>query len=467
MYFIAFSAFYRYILIRHENNSFKPYPGGCMNKKVIIGFAAISLLALTSCNRNPISSDEDDNTTTTVSADEAGTIAFATMSESSEINEVLSTENPAPADLYSQAALPDVASDISQTLNKTTAGTTISLDTLENDVIQIAITTEGDAAIRYDTIEAVLNETVFDAIEGNESLIAVYGAVEYNSGMHSSYLITDTDGDGIINSSTGEQHASLTIYSITDNNNASAVETYTAFEVGSGADNDFDAESDNVLYSATWTQLKAGDTIAYARFTNASDGIVAATGEGTVDISFYRTVFPFRPFLEYRKVYCTIQQNADGKKETLSFSAEEHYSTGRTNRLVIKDDDGSTTITPNSTAHAYFTTNNPAVSDSEITAQIHLVFDPGNNLCDETDNYLQEATFEKSYRLGALDSLNLHYTFSPAVAFGSEPESGSFELEARYRNGKDATLTGTFDNGTIEATFTGPEGKTTEVKIEK
>ena len=435
----------------------------------MVSFATISLLAIASCNKNPISSNDDDsNTPTTVSANDVGSITFATISESSEINEVLITENPAPADLFSQATIPDVSSDANQTLNKATAETTISLDTLTDNTLRITITSEGDAATRSDTIEAVLDETVFDAVEGNESLLAVYGSVEYETGIRTSYRIEDTDGDGIINNPATEQRAAIICFATTDNSSAEAIETFTAFEVGSGPDKNFNAESDNVLFSATWTQLKSGDTLAYARFTDASgDGIVASTGEGTIDISFYRTAFPFRPFLEYRKVDCTIEQDADGKKETLSFSAEEEYSTGRTNHLVIKDDNGNTTTTPNSMAHAYFTTNNPAISDTEVTAQIHLVFDPGDNLCDETDNYLHEATFEKSYRLGALDSLMVHYTFSPAVAFGNEAESGSFELEALYRNGKEASLVGTFDHAIIEATYTDPEGKTTEVTINK
>jgi hypothetical protein len=436
-----------------------------MYRRIVISCVALSLMALTSCNRNPVSSPDDDASATTINGDQAGSIAFATMSETSEVNEVLLTENPAPEDLFSQAILPET--DLDQTLNKTASGTAVSLDTIDG-VLRLAITSTQLAATHYDTIEAVLDETVFDDINDNESIIAVYGSVAYNSGMTTSYRVTETDGDGIINNDLSPQRATISFYSTTDLNSSSAVETYTVFDVGSGDDNDFDAEEDNILYRATWTQIKSGDTLAYAQFSDATgDGIAATSGAGTIDITFYRTAFPFRPLVEYRKIECTVKQNADGKKETVSFSAEEKYSTGRMNRLYVEDDDGNNIIIPNTMTHIYFTTNSPVVSDSEVTAQIHLVFDPGDNLLDETDNILHEATFEKSYRLGTIDSLNLHYTFSPAVAYGSEPESGSFKLETQFRNGKDAILEGTFDNGTIDATFTGPEGKITEVTVNK
>lgn len=438
-----------------------------MFKKVFISCVALSLITLTSCNRNPVSSSDDDVSTTTINGNQAGNITFATISETSDVNELLTTENPAPEDLFSQATLPETASDLDQPLSKTASGTTITLDTIDG-VLRLAITTTKLTTTHYDTIDVVLDETVFDEIKDNESIIAVYGSVVYNSGMITSYRVTETDGDGIINSDLTPQRATISFYSTTDKNSSNALETYTVFDVGSGDDNDFNAEEDNVLYSAVWTQIKSGDTLAYACFTDATgDGIAATTGAGTIDITFYRSAFPLRPLVEYRKIECTVKQNANGEKETVSFSAEEKLSTGRMSRLYVEDDEGNGTITPNTMTHVYFTTNSPAVADSEVTAQIHLVVDPGDNLLDETDNLLHEATFEKSFRLGAIDSLNLHYSFSPAVPFSNEPESGSFKLEAQFRNGKDATLEGTFDNGTIEATFTGPEGKVTQVTVNK
>jgi hypothetical protein len=428
------------------------------------------VLVLSGCTNNPVTSNPRGEQSTTISAENAGALTFESIDEADDAQEMLAISSPAPEDLFDLSVIPSL--DPAGTLSKKqqSGDQEITIDSSDG-VLHIYATASSDAGTKSDTLDLILDATITDELEGNESIISLRGTVVSSNGNSVSYLVEDRDGDGIINGPEPPQKAALVItscFAVSSLAYKAGKCTIAEFEVDAGDDNDFDTDSDNRIYNVSWVKVNGDDTLAYAFFTDADgDGIITETGEGTVDIQFYDKDNPLMPLVDYGKVTARIERDADGKEITIRYAAEQKLVTGRLNRAWVTTSSGDSTITAGEMVHLHFATNSPAVSDSEITAQALLVIDPGENFGDVTDNSLHEITLAKSYRLGLADSATFHCTFDPPVPNGEEPEGGTFELETIWQNGKESTLVGTFSDGVIEATFTGPEGKVTEVTLKE
>jgi hypothetical protein len=437
---------------------------------IVIGItgALSGALILAGCSNSPMLTQTEDVTDITITAESTGDLTFQSIGETRAAENLLAMSNPAPENLLDQPGLPSTLSGTKPSLAKNSAGAGFTIDTI-NGKIRVTTVTPGLLSTRYDTFELVMDETVFDAVEGNESITGLYGATVNIAGTIEYYTAQDRDGDKIINGKTGTQRASLrirTVYTKDILGFRNGEETMVYFDADGGLDNDFDTKADNRLYHVSWVKLDGDDTLAYAFYDDADgDGVIAATGEGTIDVRFYESGNPLKPLVDYGKATIRLERDANGKDRTAQFSAEEKLVTGRLNRVWVVDESGDPTISAGEIAIVHFATNSPAVADSEITAQAVFTIDPGEDLGDESDNLLHEIALAKSFRFGALDTMTFHCTFEPPVLHGREPTSGAFELTATYRNGKTASLVGTFTTGVLKATYTGPEGNVTEVTL--
>ena len=434
------------------------------------------ILFVTGCAVNPVTQTTDSADGITVSAESVGTLTFQSIDEAQLAENLLALENPAPENLFALSSLPDVASDAGSGLGKKSASTAFSIDTIDGK-IRLAWTTPLPAATKYDTTEVVMDATVFDGIDGNESIVGLHGSIVHTNGTTDYYAIEDRDGDNIINGTTAGQKAAFTSTTVFTENalgHSAGESVEFSFEVGAGDDNDFGddnntaARADNLIYRAAWVRMLDGDSISYAFYEDADgDGVIAATGEGTMDVRFFEKDNPLKPLVDYGKAILRIERDARDVERTVRLAAEEKLVTGRLNRVWVVDESGDSTISAGETALVHFATNSPAVADSETTAQAVITVDPGQNLGEESDNRLRGLLLAKSYRFGVLDSMQFSCTFDPAVPHGEEPTAGSFELQAIYRNGKTASLAGTFENDVINATYTGPEGNEQEVVLDR
>ncbi len=70
-------------------------------------------------------------------------------------------------------------------------------------------------------------------------------------------------------------------------------------------------------------------------------------------------------------------------------------------------------------------------------------------------------------RFGKVKKAEFHFVAKDPVPHGQDPKNGKVDIEVVYRNGKTWSLTGTFDEGMLDATITGPEGNTLSVQWEK
>lgn len=427
-------------------------------------------LILSGCTHNPVTSNPGGDESTTISAKNAGVLAFQSISEADDAQEMLAISSPVPEDFFDLSAIPSLDPGITLSKKQQSGDQEITFDSSDG-LLYIYINASGDAGTKSDTLELTLDETITDEIEGNESIISLRGTVVGNNGNSVSYLVEDRDGDGIINGAEASQKAVLVItscFAVSSLTYKAGESSVAEFEVDAGEDNDFDTDSDNRIHNASLVKLCGDDTLAYAFFTDADgDGIITETGEGTVDIRFFEKDNPLRPFVEYGKVTARIERDAEGRELTVRYTAEQKLITGRLNRAWVTTPSGDSTITAGEMVYLHFVTNSPAVSDSEITALALLVIDPGENFGDVTDNRLHEITLAKSYRLGPADSVTFHSSFDPPVPSGEDPVGGTFELETIWRNGKESSLVGTFSEGVIKATFTGPEGKVVEVTLKE
>ncbi|MBN1309527.1 MAG: hypothetical protein JXA18_16525 [Chitinispirillaceae bacterium] len=447
-----------------------------MKSLKIIITALAGALFLTSCSLNPFSSKTEDEDNVEVTPEGVGAITFQSISEAQTAGNLLSMENPAPSNLLERSTLPRFSADAQQGLGKKSTADGFTIDTVDGKV-RVIVATTVLFGTRYDTIEMMMDATVFDGIDGNESIIGFHGSMVHTNGTIDYYAIEDRDGDDIINGASAPQKVAFTVHTVYTKNvvgHPAGESALLSLEVGAGDDNDFGdetdtaAQADNLIYSASWIKMRDDDTLAYAFYEDADgDGVIAATGEGTVDVRFFEKDNPLKPLMEYGRATLRIERDGEGKERTVRFTAEEKFITGRLNRVWVVDESGDSTVGIGEIALVHFATNSPAVVDSEITARAVFTIDPGEDFGDVSDNLLMEMLLAKSFRFGRLDSMDFHCTFDPSVPHGQKATAGSFELTAQYRNGQTATLVGSFSAGVIEATYTGPQGNVTEVMLKE
>lgn len=444
-----------------------------MNRPVRTTVAIVSgLFFIPGCSLNPLTSDKSDNTgEISITSESVGEVAYQSIDETGAPPELLSITSPAPSNLLEQTAIPEFKVDTKQSLGKKNAASSFALDTID-DTLRIALTTVGILQNKYDTIDVLLDATAFDDIEGNETLLKLFGSTVYTNGTVESYRIEDRDGDGIINGSDTPPNRAALQFTTTYTNDILGHKkgevTTACLEADAGADNDFGTEGDNNLYSASWIKTMRDDTIACAYVEDADgDSRISSTGAGTSRVRFFEKDNPLKPFVDYGKAVITVERDEQGTERTVSFYAEEKLVTGRLNRVRVTNDAGDILLTKGEMAQVQFATNSPSVADSEITAQAVYLIDPGDNLGDVSDNVLHEITLAKSYRFGRLDTVTFHSALAPPVPNGENPTAGTFELTATFRNGKDASLVGTFEERVIKGTYTGPEGNESEVVLRR
>jgi hypothetical protein len=352
----------------------------------------------------------------------------------------------------SQSCSTDTTADLSDTANGT-AVYSITYNCL-------LYTQEDVARVKWE------DDRARDNIQDNENIIKVSSTKTYADGKVESVSITDMDGDGVVNGE--EQYAGKARVELTCAE-ANGVTESAVIEVAAGPDRNFDTEGDNQILTLNWKRTKDGEVLASAVYTDADgDGMLvdnASTDASVVDLSLYEQDNIFKPFVESTSLDIRMEvTDEEGDGRVISISGEEILINGRINRIKAVNADGEEVINPRDMVHVYLTTDYPVDTDSMLNAEVIFVLNVGDGLQDVTDNLLYELHATSEPRWGLVKKWEFHFIADDPVPHGEKAKNGSVEIIAIYKDGKTASLAGTFDVGKLDATLTGPEGNSLTVK---
>jgi hypothetical protein len=429
-----------------------------------------SILALTGCSNNPISSSTNTNTEPeTISSALVGKLAFENITQNSQTTSSISIENPAPANILTPPSIPSTQVNLAKrsALAKTLEGS-IKIDSVHNTITFTSSKTVL-GVVQSDTAVIALNSAALDNIENNETILIYRGAREYPSKIEN-YAIIDLDGDGVINGLSAHQQITIsttTKYLSATIGHKTGETELLQISVNAGADNNLQTEPDNGITMALWSRVIGSDTLAFVKYSDADgDGIISQNGvPSTIDIYIYESGNPFKPLVKYGKLTSRIVRAADGTEKAVRYAAEEMFYSGRLNKAWAVDSTGDSTISSGELAYLHLTTSSPSVTDTEVTTEVILVVDPGIDLGNTTDNILHEIHITKDNRIGIVRKLKIDFVANPPIPDGKAATGGTFELNAECINSKSVSLKGTFHESYLDATYTGPDGVATHLTI--
>ena len=424
---------------------------------VVLPFLS-GLLLWNGCSTNsPVSTEPQQEIS--ISPEFVATLTFQSLAETGNTADLLDISNPAPSSMLSSPQVPQLSLG-KHLLAKSQAGLTINIDTLD-EFIRICSRDSSLGYVKADTVEFL------PGVTGNEKIISIRGSTVYITGKTEFYDVKDLDGDDMLNGDTPLQ--SLQLITITTfganltTNKAGQIE-YLSVAVDAGEDNDFSSDSDNRILDAEWIKSLGHDTLGHVRYSDADgDGIISAE-TGSLDIFLYESKNPFKPLVDYSKIIMRIEKT-NGTERTIRFCAEKKYNSGRLNRVWVLDSTGDSSISIGEKAYIHLATNSPSVADSEITAQILYVIDPGADMTLLSDNLLYGLEFTKTYRLGIVKDLQFSFTADPPAGYGEDASGGSFRIDVLFVNDKTASLSGTFSQGELDATYINPDGVSTHFNM--
>ncbi len=314
----------------------------------------------------------------------------------------------------------------------------------------ILVTHYDTAVIAYDAEFKAGNEEKYSLIRFKRTSVHDLGKVE-------SAAFSDADDNGILNAVPGVNNKARVVFTT-----AQAGVTETADIVaGAGPDNDFNADADNPVFSASWTRVRGGTVIAKAEFKDQDkDGKLADNGsDQVVAIEWFEQSPAGKPLVRKATARAVVRVLA-GKAgdEPVTFSYTEELITGRVNAVSLRNRHGEDEILKNDTLWVTIETTKSAQNDTLQHAAITVVMNPGEDLKSDADDLCYAFHIETQKRFGFERSAEFHFVAGEPVPHGQDPVSGTFEGQATYANGQSASLKGSFSPTGFDAEFTGPEG---------
>ncbi len=426
-----------------------------------------ALFALGACvnpidesNGNPNANTDIDNKTVVT---EMGSMAYTGLDESAGLGGAFSSLNSIPK--LSESAGLQKSSDNSLAKDAAEPDPAYTIDSTEKDngYILVIGTVQTLLYTKTDSIWVKWDERAQDDIEDNENIMRLVSVKKFIGGRIEKAEITDLDGDGVVN---GEEQYASEARLETYVKYATGVEEFTTIDVTSGEDKDFDTEDDNQIIDLAYEKKKDGKILNSAELTDADgDGFIVSKDPDVpsiVDAVLFETDNPWKPLVASSRLEMTLEVTDDTEDGTIvSISGEETLKNGRVNKIQVLDMEGNiATVEPNDKVQVVVTSDFPVTEDSLLSSEVKFIINVGSGLNDSSDNLLYEAHVVHEKRFGAVKKAEFHFVAKDPVPEGEDPNNGSVDIKIIFRNDKTATLTGTFDEGELEATLTGPEGNT-------
>ncbi len=340
----------------------------------------------------------------------------------------------------------------------------ISIDSnnIEEGYAIVVMKTATAAYEKTDSIWVVWDEFAQDEIEDNENIQKFYSGTFYAAGKSEEMWISDADGDGIAN---GQSQYAKKVELTFSNRSILGVVEKSTMTVDAGPDANFDSEEDNKIISMEWEKSLEGETLAYAHFSDEDgDGMLVDKSFATnsvVKVEMYESSNPLKPLVDWSKLNLTVEMSAENEEgELISISGEEKFKNGIHNKIVALSNDGKENIKEAQIVIVKLTSDNPIEQDSSLHSEAVFVIDVGAGFSNESDNSVLEIHLERERKFGLIKSEEFHFVSQDPVMEGEEPTSGTIEILVNFKDGKSASLVGSFEEGHVEGTLTGPEGNT-------
>jgi hypothetical protein len=324
----------------------------------------------------------------------------------------------------------------------------------------------GLAVVSHDTAVIKFDDKWKDGIADNENAISFKRTSVHLGGKVETLAITDADDDGQVTPVAGINNKARFVFTTS---HLGVTETADLI-VGSGPDNDFDAEGDNTVYKAQWTKTKGGVVIAQGEFKDGdNDGKVGDNASDQVVLASWFEMNPAgKPLVRKSTAQAKMKVFKDkAGDEPMSFSFTEEWKSGRVNQVTLKNRHGGEDIIKGDTMRVRIETTKAADDDTVHHAEITVVMNPGQDLKSDADDLCYSFHIKTQKRWGFERSAEFNFVAGEPVPHGQDAKSGSFDGKATYANGKSATLKGSFSPEGFSAEFTGPEGNTVKVEYAK
>jgi hypothetical protein len=229
-----------------------------------------------------------------------------------------------------------------------------------------------------------------------------------------------------------------------------------------GTDGSYGTEADNRIWNISWQKIKGSDTLARAQVANA-DSTLPLTGATRLVASAWEGAVPAHPLQKSRS--WSLVATINGADTTIvSLKAVRVGKYGRIDSVTTRNANGSaftgagdTVVVRHFVQYAGQTDFDTLLS-SEATMKVRLTKGLGKE-----GNYLLGVTARRDHRLGAISTSQFSWTAITEVLQGTEPVDGKLLYVAILRDGRKATLDGTFGNGVIDGTWTAPDGTVTVI----
>jgi hypothetical protein len=230
-----------------------------------------------------------------------------------------------------------------------------------------------------------------------------------------------------------------------------------------GLDGSWNTEANNRIWNISWRKIKGGDTLSRAQAANA-DSTLPLTGAKRLVASAWEGAVPAHPLQKSRSWNLVAEINGTDTA-IVSLSAVRIGKFGRIDSVTTRNVNGSAFTAIGDTAILrHFVqyagqSNSDTLLSREATLKVRLV-----NGLGKPGNTLLGASERRDHRIGAVANSSFRWDALTEVPEGSSPVDGKLLYIANLRDGRKATLDGSFVNGVIDATWTAPDGTVTTIR---
>lgn len=304
---------------------------------------------------------------------------------------------------------------------------------------------------------------LFDNIKGNETILSGSVTTTYSNGSVDKTVLTDADGDGILNPVPGRRTKS----SIVITKNHQNISEKTTMVVGPGKDDNFDTEPDNLIYYLAWikTDTILKDTVARAQYflvnPTVDSILIDNSAPSLVDVDLYQkgpnkdhadglwSLLKARLLVRYK----------EEPKETKRLHSETLTQTGHYFVADILNLKKEPDLNFSDTLLVRFSevSRNPNDTLDSLTSLLKMKL--GKNLEIKTDDsvYTVHSVVEK--KRGVEKTATFDFQSELAIPSGQKPSKGTLSMKIEYTDFSTLEVNGKLSKEGLDVTIKNRDGK--------